>query len=249
MTRHPTRSIVADTSEGLGWSGSDRVRTSLNPDRFGRAPGEPGPNLSEPVQQLLAGRRPLNLSRLWVGGSASRQKLAQAERRKRTLVVMAQARREEQFNRALTEHVHLGAGRHGPMVWRDNVPKRDGSAVAMTRCACGKSFAGHAWGPGDREWRIHNQSEHHKSWQSSTSTARTCAHTPEPVQSLRRPRPTPVRTVRTRREPGPRFVASWTGSDRFGPGSPGTCPNLSGFRDVRTRSEPDHPIPTQSDRR
>ena len=100
--------------EGLGWSGSDRVRTSLNPDRFGRAPGEPGPNLSEPVQQLLAGRRPLNLSRLWVGGSASRQKLAQAERRKRTLVVMAQARREEQFNRALTEHVHLGAGRHGP---------------------------------------------------------------------------------------------------------------------------------------
>ena len=65
---------------------------------------------------------------------------------------MAQARREEQFNRALTEHVHLGAGRHGPMVWRDNMPKRAGSAVAMTRCACGKSFTGHAWGPGKDEW-------------------------------------------------------------------------------------------------
>ena len=65
---------------------------------------------------------------------------------------MAQARREEQFNRALTEHVHLGAGRPGPVVCRDTMPKRAGSAVAMTRCACGKSFTGHAWGPGKDEW-------------------------------------------------------------------------------------------------
>ena len=58
---------------------------------------------------------------------------------------MADARREDQFHRALSEHVHLGAGRHGPMVRRDDVPKRDGSLVAVTRCACGKSFIGHAW--------------------------------------------------------------------------------------------------------
>ena len=55
----------------LRWSGSDRVRASLNPDRFGRAPGEPGPNLSEPVRDLLAGRRPLNLSRVRADGSAT----------------------------------------------------------------------------------------------------------------------------------------------------------------------------------
>ena len=99
---------------------------------------------------------------------------------------MAQARREEQFNRALTEHVHLGAGRHGPMVWRDNMPKRAGSAVAMTRCACGKSFTGHAWGPGKDEWEHHIKTQWHKSWLSSTSTARTPA-----AASSREPPPPP----------------------------------------------------------
>ena len=168
---------------------------------------------------------------------------------------MAQARREEQFNRALTEHVHLGAGRHGPMVWRDNVPKRDGSAVAMTRCACGKSFTGH------RDAERHRANGVFAQCAMARNAVCVGGVAPEPGGNwlfcllnltrvnLRAPTrlnlsrvsvgprahpATPDRTVRTRREPGPRFAASWTGSDRFGPGSRGTCPNLSGFGDVRT---------------
>ena len=51
------------------WGG--QVRTSLNPDRFGQVPGEPGPNLSDPVHEatnLGPGSRRVRTVRTGVAG-------------------------------------------------------------------------------------------------------------------------------------------------------------------------------------